>query len=169
MRFPDYFEKADDPVVTFEVFPPKTRRGMRNLRTRILPELVAHEPRCITVTYGAMGSTQDKTLEIATLIRNEFGVDSAHHLTCVGASRGEIEQTLSRIGSAGFRNIVALRGDQPQGSENFVAPRMDSSTPTSWSPTFRIPSRQMPRLAWPSPDTPRSTWRRKASRPTSST
>ena len=157
MRFPDYFEKADDPVVTFEVFPPKTRRGMRNLRTRILPELVAHEPRCITVTYGAMGSTQDKTLEIATLIRNEFGVDSAHHLTCVGASRGEIEQTLSRIGSAGVRNIVALRGDPPQGSENFVAPpgwiraRQPAGRPHSEYRADRCPvwrgRRQIPREA----------------------
>ena len=122
MIFPDYFEEGNGPVVTFEVYPPKTPRGMRNLRRRILPELVELNPRCITVTYGAMGTTQDKTLDIATLIRDEFGLDSAHHLTCVGASRDEIEETIGRIGGASVTNIVALRGDPPEGNDDFTPP-----------------------------------------------
>ncbi len=122
MRFPDYFKEGNGPVVTFEVFPPKTPRGMRSLERRILPELVEHNPRCITVTYGAMGTTQDKTLDIAAMIRERFGVDSAHHLTCVGASRGEIEQIVARIREAGITNIVALRGDPPGGNDRFEPP-----------------------------------------------
>ena len=122
MRFPDYFEEGKGLVVTFEIYPPKTPQGMRTLRRRILPELVKRNPHCITVTYGAMGSTQDKTLDIAALIRDEFHVDSAHHLTCVGASRVEIEKTISRIREAGVINIVALRGDPPEGNVDFTPP-----------------------------------------------
>lgn len=123
MRFPEYFENSNKPVISFELFPPKTDVGMRTIRRKLLPNLAKHNPSYMTVTYGAMGTTQSKTLEIASLIKDEFGFESACHLTCVGASRIEINTTLSQIRDAGISNIVALRGDPPQGSDTFIAPQ----------------------------------------------
>ena len=122
MRFPEYFQNGGEPVISFELFPPKTAVGMRTLKNRVIPRLVALNPSYITVTYGAMGSTQGKTLEIASLVKNEFNQESACHLTCVGASRSEIEHTVKSIADSGVQNIVALRGDAPQGEDNFVPP-----------------------------------------------
>jgi methylenetetrahydrofolate reductase (NADPH) len=123
MRFPEYFQNSEKPVISFELFPPKTDVGMRTIRQRLLPNLAKHNPSYMTVTYGAMGSTQSKTLEIASLIKNEFGFESACHLTCVGSSRADINDILSKIRDAGISNIVALRGDPPQGSDTFVVPQ----------------------------------------------
>lgn len=122
MRFPEYFENSDKPVISFEIFPPKTDVGMRTIRRRLLPNLAKHNPNYMTVTYGAMGTTQSKTLEIATMIKDEFGFESACHLTCVGASRTDIDGILGKIRDAGISNIVALRGDPPQGEDKFVPP-----------------------------------------------
>ncbi len=120
MLFSDYFKYKDKkPIISFEIFPPKTDRGMDNLKKE-LAELVTLGPDFITVTYGAMGSTRDKTLEIASLIKNHFGVESACHLTCVGATKTELDTLLQEIYDAGVRNIVALRGDPPEGEENFI-------------------------------------------------
>lgn len=122
MRFPEYFT-GDKPVVSFELFPPKTAAGMRAIKQRIVPNLLKLNPSYITVTYGAGGSTRAKTLEIASLIQNDFGFTSACHLTCVGSSRTAINGILNDIRTAGIRNIVALRGDPPQGEDTFVAPK----------------------------------------------
>jgi methylenetetrahydrofolate reductase (NADPH) len=121
MRFREYFKDEEKPVISFELFPPKTDKAMETLR-RDLPELVALCPDCITVTYGAMGSTQERTLEIASLIKNCYGMETACHLTCVGASRIDLDKMLNRIFAAGIRNIVALRGDPPKGEEAFILP-----------------------------------------------
>lgn len=85
---------------------------MKNLE-KVLNDLAALGPDFITVTYGAMGSTRERTLEIASLIKNRFGVETACHLTCVGASREGLDTMLSRIYDAGIENIVAIRGDIP--------------------------------------------------------
>lgn len=85
---------------------------MKNLE-KVLNDLSALGPDFITVTYGAMGSTRERTLEIASLIKNRFGVETACHLTCVGASREGLDTMLSRIYDAGIENIVAIRGDIP--------------------------------------------------------
>ena len=121
MRFRDYFTGNTDPVISFELFPPKTDRGLQTLKKRVLPNLVKLKPNYITVTYGAGGSTQGKTLEIASTIKNQFGLESACHLTCVGASRSDIEAVIRKIRAEGIENIVALRGDAPQGQDGFVA------------------------------------------------
>jgi methylenetetrahydrofolate reductase (NADPH) len=121
MRFPEYFKDGRRPIISFEIFPPKTDKAMEALR-RVLPELIELGPDYITVTYGAMGSTRDQTLEIASLIKNYYGMESASHLTCVGASRTEIDEILKRISAAGIQNIVALRGDPPKGEGTFVPP-----------------------------------------------
>ena len=115
MRLPEYFKCGEKrPVISFEIFPPKTEKGMENLE-RVLEDLAALGPDFITVTYGAMGSTREMTLEIASLIKNRFGVETACHLTCVGATKEGLDAMLSRIHEAGIENIVAIRGDIPSG------------------------------------------------------
>ena len=121
MRFPEYFKDGGKPIISFEIFPPKTDKGMGPL-LEIIPELVALGPDYITVTYGAMGSTQHRTLEIASLIKNVYKMETACHLTCVGASRNELDEILRRISDSSIRNIVALRGDPPQGDKTFIPP-----------------------------------------------
>ena len=117
MLFQEYYKYGKNkPVISFEIFPPKTDAGFKSLKSTLM-ELVGLEPDFITVTYGAMGTTRERTLEIAALIKNELGVESACHLTCVGASRNELDDTLRRIYDSGLRNIVALRGDPPGGGE----------------------------------------------------
>jgi methylenetetrahydrofolate reductase (NADPH) len=76
----------------------------------------------MTVTYGALGSTQERTLEIATHIQNSFSLPTACHLTCVGSSRTDLDRIIKTIHSSGIRNIVALRGDPPKGETEFVPP-----------------------------------------------
>ena len=115
------FYRSKRPVFSFEVFPPKNEAADRNLQ-RVLPELVALQPDFMTVTYGAMGSTRERTIEIAALIQERFGLVTACHLTCVGASRDELAQIVRDIYAHGIRNIVALRGDPPQGQTEFVPP-----------------------------------------------
>ncbi len=117
MQFYKYYSKGK-PVISFEIFPPKTEEGMENLR-KTLQELKALSPDFITVTYGAMGSTREKTVEIASFIQNEIGINAACHLTCVDSSREQITQMLIRIYEEGIRNIVALRGDPPKNTDKF--------------------------------------------------
>ena len=122
MLFSEYSTYSKErPIISFEIFPPKTSGGMENLY-RIIKELIELGPDYITVTYGAMGSTRDKTIEIATIIRDNFGVDSACHLTCVGSARKELDTILARIYDSGIRNIVAIRGDPPSSESTYVPP-----------------------------------------------
>jgi methylenetetrahydrofolate reductase (NADPH) len=121
MRFAEHFARRKGPVISFEVFPPKTDKALESLLA-VLPRLAALAPSYMTVTYGALGSTQARTVEIAALIRKSFGIETASHLTCVGASREEIDRVLDRIAQSGIENIVALRGDPPQGETEFKAP-----------------------------------------------
>jgi methylenetetrahydrofolate reductase (NADPH) len=109
-------------VVSFEVFPPKTDAAMESLR-EVLTDLVALRPDFMTVTYGALGSTQERTLEIAKYIQGNFRLPTACHLTCVGSSRVELDRIIEEIHGAGIRNIVALRGDPPKGETTFVPPK----------------------------------------------
>lgn len=120
-RLPQFFAAASRPVISFELFPPKNDAAMANLN-EILPELVGLAPDFMTVTYGALGSTRDRTLDIATRVQSQFGVPTACHLTCVGSSRADLDQILLQIQASGIRNIVALRGDPPKGETTFVPP-----------------------------------------------
>lgn len=122
MRFSEIYSSSPKPVFSFEVFPPKTDAAYNSLKT-VLPQLVELEPRFMTVTYGALGSTRERTLEIAALIHQKHQMETACHLTCVGASRSEVNQILEQIRLLGLSNIVALRGDPPQGQANFVPAR----------------------------------------------
>lgn len=88
-----------------------------------LPRLIALGPSFITVTYGALGNTQERTLEIASLVKNKYGMETAHHLTCVGSSHSEITATLEEMRRHNIENIVALRGDPPQADGVFTPPK----------------------------------------------
>jgi methylenetetrahydrofolate reductase (NADPH) len=121
MNFRDYFASGTGPIVSFEVFPPKTAKAQEQL-DRVLPRLLALKPAYMTVTYGALGSTQERTIEIAARIKKELGFEVASHLTCVGSSREEIDRILDRLTQNGIENIVALRGDPPKGAKTFVPP-----------------------------------------------
>ncbi|MEE8348779.1 MAG: methylenetetrahydrofolate reductase [NAD(P)H], partial [Acidobacteriota bacterium] len=115
------FYASPSPVVSFELFPPNTQEGLTKLEER-LPKLIALEPSFLTVTYGALGTTQDRTLELASKIKNSYGMEVAHHLTCVGSTQADISRILDAIRQENIENIVALRGDPPQGQETFEPP-----------------------------------------------
>src|SRR5579862_2671602 len=112
---------AGAPVFSFEFFPPKTEAGERNLYQAI--EQLRHlRPTFVSVTYGAGGSTRDKTVELVCRIKHELGIETMAHLTCVGADREEIRTVLQRLRAAGIDNVLALRGDAPRDQDCFVQP-----------------------------------------------
>jgi methylenetetrahydrofolate reductase (NADPH) len=110
---------GDQPTFSFEFFPPKTPEGEENLY-RALRELRPLDPAYVSVTYGAGGSTRTKTLEIVKRIKAEFGLEAMAHFTCVGATTDELRATLDEMDAAGLDNVLALRGDPPQGQEEWV-------------------------------------------------
>jgi methylenetetrahydrofolate reductase (NADPH) len=111
---------AGGPVFSFEFFPPKTDAGERNLYAA-LSELKTLEPSFVSVTYGAGGSTREKTIEIVKRIREEYGLEAMAHFTCVGATVPELRSTLDEMRGAGIDNVLALRGDPPAGQEVWTA------------------------------------------------
>ena len=120
MVFRSIFETARRPVISFELFPPKTEAGERALE-RHVERLLTFQPGFMTCTYGAGGSTQQKTLDIVTRIKQRWNVPVASHLTCVGANRGRLRDYLSAAAAQHVDAIVALRGDPPHGSTTFQA------------------------------------------------
>jgi methylenetetrahydrofolate reductase (NADPH) len=108
---------AKKPVISFEFFPPKTEEGDRNLLEKQIPVLLQAKPDFCSVTYGAGGSTRDKTLKIVDCIQREHGLTALAHLTCVNHTRDEVRALLEKIRALGCKNILALRGDPPNGGE----------------------------------------------------
>lgn len=113
---------AGRPVISFEFFPPKTAEGDRNLLEKTLPALMQIKPDYCSVTYGAGGSTRDKTLMIVDRIQKEHGLTAVAHLTCVDSTRDQIRDLLEQIRAIGVKNVLALRGDPPGGGEFQVTP-----------------------------------------------
>lgn len=113
---------AGKPVVSFEFFPPKTDEGDRALFEKHIPALLAGKPDFCSVTYGAGGSTRDKTLMIVDRIQREHRLPALAHLTCVNHTRDEIAALLEKFRALGCKNILALRGDPPGGGEFQAAP-----------------------------------------------
>ncbi len=112
--------QAGKPVISFELFPPKTDEGMRSLLDQ-LGELALCKPAYITCTYGAAGSTRSRTLEVLRMVRDAHpGIPIASHLTCVGSTVDELLAYIGEAVAAGVDRIVALRGDPPQGESRFV-------------------------------------------------
>jgi len=107
------------PVFSFEFFPPKTEDGHSNLRAT-LDTLRQDQPDFVSVTYGALGSTRDRTIDIVKWIKQELGIEAMAHFTCVGATTDELRATLAEIEAAGVENVLALRGDPPEGQEEWT-------------------------------------------------
>ncbi|MBN1498601.1 MAG: methylenetetrahydrofolate reductase [NAD(P)H] [Spirochaetes bacterium] len=112
---------SDKFTISFEIFPPKTESGEINLFSE-LRSMVTYKPGFISVTYGAGGSTRDKTIELALKIRDKFDITPLVHFTCVGAGKNEIEEYLQYVDKLGLNNILALRGDVPAGEKEFSKP-----------------------------------------------
>ena len=112
---------SDQPVFSFEFFPPKTESGEAAL-LKAIDKLRQLSPSFVSVTYGAGGSTREKTLDIVTRIKRDFSIEAMAHLTCVGHSQDEISSILDRLEEAGIENVLPLRGDPPKGETHFVRP-----------------------------------------------
>ena len=114
--------EAGRPVISLEFFPPKTVEGDRNLLEKTIPALLKARPDYCSVTYGAGGSTRDKTLMIVDRIQGQYGLTAVAHLTCVDATKEQTRELLAQIRALGVRNLLALRGDPPGGGEFQATP-----------------------------------------------
>ncbi|GMF60047.1 unnamed protein product [[Candida] boidinii] len=117
---------AEDPFFSLEFFPPKTKYGVRNLYAR-LGRMSALDPLFVTVTWGAGGSTAEKTLELATTCQSELGLTTCMHLTCTNMTKELIDDALEKAKQAGIVNILALRGDPPRDQDE----ELNNSNPSS--------------------------------------
>lgn len=113
-----------DPRISFEFFPPASEPMEVSLRNTVA-RLAPRRPEFVSVTYGAGGSTRERTLDTLKRIANENRLEVAGHLTCVGASRAEVDRVIADYSAAGITRIVALRGDSPQGAGTPYAPHPD--------------------------------------------
>jgi len=119
-----YAEKRalGQPVVSIELFPPKTTQGEEGLVERTLPRLAAASPDFVSVTYGAGGSTRDKTLDVVDHVQQHHAITGMAHVTCISSTRDEIRRYLEDAARLGIRNILALRGDPPRGQPDMTRP-----------------------------------------------
>ena len=116
---PLFADMAGDAAISFEFFPPKTPKMEENLWSAI-EALVPLQPRFVSVTYGAGGSTRERTHATVERIARDTSVPAAAHLTCVNASREEVDAIAKAYWDSGVRHIVALRGDMPTLGDAFV-------------------------------------------------
>ena len=107
------------PLRSLEFFPPKDDAGVEALRVSA-DTLRRINPHFVSVTYGAGGSTRERTAQVSEILKRDFGFTVMPHLTCVGHTRTELADVADRIHAAGFRNIMALRGDPPKGEATFT-------------------------------------------------
>jgi methylenetetrahydrofolate reductase (NADPH) len=114
----DQILEAQRPVFSFEFFPPKTDDGQRTLETT-LAELKDDSPEYVSVTYGAGGTTRDRTVEITKWIKQDLGIEAMAHLSCVGESKERITEILGELQAVGIENVLALRGDPPRGQDEW--------------------------------------------------
>ncbi len=106
------------PLRSLEFFPPKDDAGVEALRATATA-LQRMNPDFVSVTYGAGGTTRDRTAQVSALLKTELGFTVMPHLTCVGHTRTELRELADRIYSGGFRNVMTLRGDPPKGATEF--------------------------------------------------
>jgi methylenetetrahydrofolate reductase (NADPH) len=119
MRIDEILGTRERPAFSFEFFPPRTPEGEQNLY-RALAALKPLAPDFVSVTYGAGGTTRDKTIEIVSHIRDDLGLEAMAHFTCVGATVDQLRATLDEMTGLGFENVLALRGDPPAGQEEWT-------------------------------------------------
>ncbi len=105
--------------ISLEFFPPKSQEGHPAFFAAA-SRLAAIKPAFVSVTYGAGGGSQDATLDIAQALQNDHGFETMTHLTCVGADEGKINEFLDALSARGISNVLALRGDPPEGQDQFV-------------------------------------------------
>ena len=132
MRIDERIASGSEPSFSFEFFPPRTDEGERNLG-RALAELSRLNPAFVSVTYGAGGSTTEKrkTIDIVAHLKRDYGMEAMAHFTCVGATTTELREMLGTMRDAGVENVLALRGDPPQGETEWTATEGGLSTPAS--------------------------------------
>lgn len=119
MRIDEIIATTDGPVVSFEFFPPRTPEGEAKLR-RSVERLAALEPDFFSVTWGAGGSTRERTIGLTAELQESFGARGMAHLTCSGSSVTDLQQALRGMRDAGIHNVLTLRGDAPQGEDRFT-------------------------------------------------
>ncbi len=107
------------PLRSLEFFPPKDEAGVEALRATATA-LKRMNPDFVSVTYGAGGTTRDRTAQVSDFLKRDFGFTVMPHLTCVGHSRDDLNGVADRIHAGGFRNIMTLRGDPPKGESTFT-------------------------------------------------
>ncbi len=117
MRIRDRLDQTV-PALSFEFFPPKDEMGFWDLY-RTIESLRPLKPDYVTVTYGAGGSTRKKTIDLVSRIKSDIGLETMAHMTCVGATRDEIQEVLDDLNRRGIENVLALRGDPPAGATTF--------------------------------------------------
>ncbi|MDB6032337.1 MAG: Methylenetetrahydrofolate reductase [Verrucomicrobiales bacterium] len=112
-------KRENRPVISFEFFPPRTEEGDRNLLEKTIPALMSLKPDYCSVTYGAGGSTREKTLGIVDRIQRQHGLTAMAHLTCVNSTQEQLGEVLAQAKALGIKNILALRGDPPNVGTDF--------------------------------------------------
>lgn len=118
-RIEERYASAEEPVFSFEFFPPRSPRGEQNLE-RALQELRPMAPDYVSVTYGAGGSTRERTVDVVLQIKQQLGLEAMAHLTCVNATTDELRGVLDQMRDGGIENVLALRGDPPHGQERWT-------------------------------------------------
>lgn len=118
MRLDELFARKER-TLSIEFFPPKSERGWHTLEDTI-DQLVPLGPDFVSVTYGAGGGTREKTREVVVHLQQKAGVTAMAHLTCVNATRADLQLVLDEYAAAGVQNLLALRGDPPKGQERFT-------------------------------------------------
>ena len=113
MRIDELHDRGH-PVFSFEFFPPKTADGVHTLMATVADLEDALQPDFVSVTYGAGGSTRDRTLDVVARIEKELATTAMAHLTCAGSTEEELVQVADRIAASGIQNVLALRGDPPK-------------------------------------------------------
>jgi methylenetetrahydrofolate reductase (NADPH) len=114
-----FARERGEPIFSFEFFPPKSAEGEKALFDTV-EALRPLGPAYVSVTYGAGGSTRQKTVELVKRLKRETEVEAMAHVTCVGSSRDEIAAVLDEVAEAGVQNVLALRGDPPRGQAAFT-------------------------------------------------
>jgi methylenetetrahydrofolate reductase (NADPH) len=118
MAFIDKLRRGE-PTLSCEFFPPKNSEGWSTLY-QTMGRIARLGPDFVSVTYGAGGSTREKTIDLVSRIEGELGIEAVAHLTCVGHSKAEVEHILATLKQSGIHAVMALRGDPPRGEESFT-------------------------------------------------
>jgi methylenetetrahydrofolate reductase (NADPH) len=109
------------PTLSFEFFPPKTPEQEKRL-FEVIARLKKFNPDYVSVTYGALGTTREKTFFWVKEIKEKFGIEPVAHLTCIAASKSNLLDQINALDKMGTENILALRGDPPEGIKKFIPP-----------------------------------------------